>query len=72
MKNLLIITPHLSTGGCPQVVANKIELLKNDYNILCVEYHCVAWSFVVQKNRIIDSIGKEKLIILGENKFDFL
>jgi len=72
MKNLLIITPHLSTGGCPQVVANKIELLKNDYNILCVEYHCVAWSFVVQKNRIIDSIGKEKLIILGENKFDLL
>ena len=37
MKNLLIITPHLSTGGCPQVVANKIELLKNEYNILCVD-----------------------------------
>jgi hypothetical protein len=30
MKNLLIITPHLSTGGCPQVVANKIELLKTN------------------------------------------
>jgi glycosyltransferase involved in cell wall biosynthesis len=68
MKNLLIITPHLSTGGCPQVVANKIELLKNDYNILCVEYECIAWSFIVQKNRIIKSIGEDRLKILGQNK----
>ncbi|MFN9980624.1 MAG: hypothetical protein ACK53Y_11940, partial [bacterium] len=29
MKKLLIIVPHLSTGGCPQVTLNKVELLKN-------------------------------------------
>ena len=28
MKKLLIIAPHLSTGGCPQVIVNKIELFK--------------------------------------------
>jgi hypothetical protein len=26
MKTLMIITPHMSTGGCPQVVAKKVEL----------------------------------------------
>ena len=31
MKTLLIITPHMSTGGCPQVVAKKVELLKDYY-----------------------------------------
>ena len=32
MKKLLIITPHLSTGGAPQVTVNKIELLQNDFD----------------------------------------
>ena len=33
MKKLLIITPHLSTGGAPQVSVNKIELIKDDLEI---------------------------------------
>ena len=39
MKRLLIITPHMSTGGCPQVVAKKVELLKDYYNVVicCTE-----------------------------------
>ena len=67
MKTLLIITPHMSTGGCPQVVAKKVELLKDYYNVVVVEWECVAWLFVVQRNRVIDMIG-DKFISLSENK----
>jgi len=67
MKTLLIITPHMSTGGCPQVVAKKVELLKDYYNVVVVEWECVAWLFVVQRNRVINMIG-DKFITLSENK----
>ena len=67
MKTLIIITPHMSTGGCPQVVAKKVELLKNFYNVVVVEYEMLAWSYVVQRNRVIEMIG-DKFISLSENK----
>lgn len=67
MKRLLIITPHMSTGGCPQVVAKKVELLKEYYNITVIEWECVAWLFVVQRNKVINMLG-EKFISLSENK----
>ena len=57
----------MSTGGCPQVVAKKVELLKDYYNIVVVEWECVAWAYVVQRNRVIDMIG-DKFITLSENK----
>ena len=68
MKKLLIICPHLSTGGLPQVVVNKISLLKENYNIKCVEYDFLGDAFVVQRNRIIDLLGKENLITFGTEK----
>ena len=68
MKKLLIIAPHLSTGGCPQVIVNKIELLKDTYQIKCVEYSNIADAFRVQKDRIINLIGSENLIILSNDK----
>ena len=46
MKTLMIITPHMSTGGCPQIVAKKVELLKDIYNIIVIEWECVAWVVV--------------------------
>ena len=67
MKNLLILTPHMSTGGCPQVVAKKIELLKDFYNVIVVEWEMIAWSYVVQRNKVINMIGN-KFITLSENK----
>jgi hypothetical protein len=67
MKTLIIITPHMSTGGCPQVVAKKVELLKDYYNVVVVEYEMLAWTYVVQRNRVIDMIG-DKFISLSENK----
>jgi hypothetical protein len=70
MKRLLIITPHLSTGGAPQVTVNKIELIKNDFEIKVIEYSFVAWSFVVQRNRIINLVGQNNFHSLGHNKLD--
>jgi len=67
MKTLLIITPHMSTGGCPQIVAKKVELLKDFYNIIVIEWDCVAWNYIVQRNKVIDLIG-DKFISLSENK----
>lgn len=67
MKTLMIITPHMSTGGCPQVVAKKVELLKDFYNIIVVEWECVAWAYVVQRNRVINMIG-DKFVTLTENQ----
>ena len=37
-KTLMIISPHMSTGGCPQVVAKKVELLKDFYKVVVIEY----------------------------------
>lgn len=67
MKKLLIITPHLSTGGCPQVVLKKIELLKDEYIIKCIEWQCLAWIYVVQRNKIINLLG-DNFHSLGDNK----
>jgi len=68
MKKILFIVPHLSTGGLPQVTTNKIQLLKDDYIIKCVEYGCYSWNFVVQKNRIKNLIGEDNLITLWDDK----
>jgi len=75
MKKILFITPHLSTGGLPQVLVNKIELLKDEYEIKCIEYSWHGDTFVIQKNRIKNLIGPENLFLLGDNKhqlFDFI
>jgi len=72
MKKLLIITPHLSTGGAPQVTANKIQLLVNEFDLMVVEHAFVAWQYVVQRNRIINTVGNERFKSLGENKFEEL
>jgi len=70
MKKLLIITPHLSTGGAPQVTVNKIELIKNDFHIKVIEYSFLAWKFVVQRNRIINLVGNENFYSLSQNKYN--
>lgn len=68
MKNLLIITPHMSTGGCPQIVLKKVQLLRNYYNIKVVEYNCIAWTFVVQRNEVSNILGKDFITLWDSNK----
>jgi hypothetical protein len=72
MKKLLVITPHLSTGGAPQVTANKVKLMKQDFEIMVVEHAFVAWTFVVQRNRIIETVGEANFKSLGDNKLQEL
>ena len=67
-EKLLFFTPHLSTGGLPQVLVNKISLLKDEYDILCVEHHNHAWLFNVQRNRVLELIGEDKLITLDDSR----
>ena len=72
MKNkLLIIASHLSTGGAPQFTLNKIELLKETYDVYCVEYDFLSPHFVVQRNKIINLLG-DKFYSLSSNKWELM
>jgi hypothetical protein len=71
MKKILFVTPHLSTGGAPQFTLNKISLLKDNFEIKCVEYSLLAWNLVVQRNKIIEILG-ENFHSLGDNKSEEL
>ena len=57
---ILYITPHLSTGGCPQFLLKKIQVLHKDHEIYCIEY-ADHGCFTVQKNKIKE-ILKDRLI----------
>ena len=70
-KRLLIVSPHFSTGGAPQVTLNKVELLKDHFDIMVVEHAFLAWNYVVQRNKIIQLIGGN-FRSLGENKRELL
>lgn len=70
-KKILVISPHLSTGGAPQVTLNKLQLINDEYEIKCVEYAMVAWAFVVQRNQIVELLGNN-FHSLGEDKYELI
>lgn len=70
MEKILFISPHLSTGGSPQFTLNKITLLKDDFEIWCIEYNFVSSHYVVQRNKIANLL-QDKFISIGDNK-DYL
>jgi glycosyltransferase involved in cell wall biosynthesis len=73
MKKLLYIAPHLSTGGLPQYLTKKIELLKNDFEIYLVEWSdCTGGVLVVTRNKIVKLVDKDKFFTLGENKQELI
>ena len=68
MKKMIIITPHLSTGGLPQFLFKKIQILLNEYDIYLVEWSNITGGrLVVQRDRILNLLG-EKLITLSDQK----
>ena len=72
MVKVLYIAPHLSTGGAPQFLLKRIQLLKDDCDIYCVEYSDITGGqLVVQKNQIKNILG-DKLITLGDDKFELI
>jgi glycosyltransferase involved in cell wall biosynthesis len=68
---LLIVSPHFSTGGAPQVTLNKVQLLKDHFDIIVVEYAFLAWKFVVQRKQVYSLLGKN-FRSLGDNKMELL
>lgn len=70
MKRILIITPHLSTGGAPQVTLNKVILLKDHFEIKLIEYSFLSWQHVIQRNKIINILEEGiNFHSLGDNKY---
>ena len=73
MKKLLYIAPHLSTGGLPQYLTKKIELLKDTYEIYLVEWvDCTGGVLVVTRNKIVNLVDSDKFFTLGENKQELI
>jgi glycosyltransferase involved in cell wall biosynthesis len=73
MKKLLFIAPHLSTGGLPQYLTKKIELLKDDFLIYLVEWvDHTGGRLVVQRNKILSLIDSDKFFTLEDNKQELL
>lgn len=69
---ILYITPHLSTGGAPRYLLEKIKLLNDLCDIYCIEYIDITGGvLVVQKSEIQKLLGN-KLITIGENKYQII
>ena len=66
---ILFLTPHLSTGGCPQFVLKRLKSMRNhtDNQYYVVEYQCHGLDYVVQRNDIKELIGSN-FTTLYENK----
>jgi autotransporter strand-loop-strand O-heptosyltransferase len=63
---ILIVNPHLSTGGCPEYLYQFILHNKHKYTDLkVVEFSNFSNDYVIQKNKIKNLIGEENLFTLG-------
>jgi glycosyltransferase involved in cell wall biosynthesis len=69
---VLFVTPHLSTGGCPQYLNKKIEVFSNDIKAHVFEHSFLSSEYVVQRNSIIEKIGGEAFFSQGEFGDDLL
>lgn len=77
MKKIIMVTPHLSTGGLPQYTYKMIDHLRGEYEVWCVEWDDITGGvLVVQKNRIgfwlNGRSSGDRLVTLGEDKYEFL
>ena len=59
MKKIIFITPHLSTGGLPQFLLDKIGVLFNDFEVFLIEYQDITGGvLVVQRNKLKNYLTK--------------
>jgi hypothetical protein len=71
MKKLLYIAPHLSTGGLPQYLNKKIQLLINEFEIYLVEWVDVTGGrLVVQRDQLKDLIPENRFFTLSEKELE--
>ncbi len=67
---LLFITPHLSTGGLPQFLLKKIEVLIDEFDIWCIEWdNITGGQLVVQRNKIESFLGHKLITLNDKDKF---
>ena len=69
---VLFVTPHLSTGGCPQYLLKKIEVHGGVLDSYVVEHDFLSPTYVVQRNAIISLVGEDHFYSLGEDKASIL
>jgi len=67
---IIYVTPHLSTGGMPEYLRRKVELMKEENDVWVVEKH-----FETAYRSIRDKIEKligDRLINIGDNYYKLL
>ena len=67
---ILYLAPHLSCGGCPQVILKRIQTLQlyvDNVEIYLIEHNDYGKWFPTQRDQIID-ILKDRFYSLGEDK----
>ena len=69
MDTILFIAPHLSTGGLPQFLLKKIELLSKEVaKIYLVEYSDITGGkFIVQRSKLVEILS-DRMFTLQEDK----
>jgi len=72
MKKLLSIIPHCSTGGLPQVLVKRIELIKDDFDIYVVEFNNYSDHFIIQKNKLKKLLKPDHFFTLYDDKKEIL
>ena len=71
MQKILFIAPHLSTGGLPQYLTKKIELLQGEFDIYLIEWSDhTGGKLVVTKNKVLDLVDKNNFYTLSEDKYE--
>jgi len=66
---IIFVAPHLSTGGLPQYLYKKVELLTPSHDVYVIEHSNHSDHFVVQKNKLRDLLGN-KFISIGSDKME--
>lgn len=67
MKNILFLVPHLSTGGMPQFLLQRVESIINfsNINVYVIEINNISDTYTVQRNKLKEILG-ENLISCGD------
>ena len=68
---LLFVTPHLSTGGLPQFLLKKIEVLIDTFEIWCIEWDNITGGQLVIQRSQVESLLGNRLITMND-KSNFL
>lgn len=65
---VMFVVPHLSTGGMPQFLLRRIEEIKDECKVYCVEHEQIATWYVVQRDKIVSLLGDRFYSLTGEPK----